>query len=430
MKEFTLSDLTKHGYNYIVIGRKPLYDLYNKNLLGPKFHTSTVEVVTNANLEFIKSLQVEEAKYKLKKDKFILVKKDFVYIFKYIPFKSTTELTEELFKDNLLTIDSLYINSKGEYIDYKYKYRNKQISAIHDLEQKILRIINIKKKELIDCPEKILQAICYLSELGFKFESQTLNFITSNIDLLEGLSGDKIRPYLDKILSGKFVDQALQFMKENGFFKLLILDINNEPIDFLSFFDTLDDYSNIKALNQNKPLTNIQIWATIVKDLDINILNDLLTNGLIKEDEKNKIIWIIENFDIIYSDNLKLEIYNSRSEDIKQKGLMYLRDLVIKLSEIHNALDKSTKELTDKLMISFCSRPYFNNQIKVADSEFINMASEEEGGEWLDLAKEKLLKKLILSDPFPKDMNLYLELVSESIEEAFGEQLMKESGLL
>lgn len=430
MKEFTLSDLTKHGYNYIVIGKKPLYDLYNKNLLGPKFHTNIIEVITNATLDFIQSLQSEDAKYKIKNDKLLLVKKDFIYTFKYVPFKSVNELTEKLFTNNLLTINNLYINSKGEYIDYKYKYRNKQISSMHDLEQKILRIINIKKKELIDAPEKILEAICYLSELGFNFESQTLNFITSNLSLLEKLSGDQIRPYIDKILSGKFVDEALLFMNKNGFFDLKINDINGNSIEFLSFFKDIDDYSKLKILNQNKPLTNIQIWATIIKDLDIDILNHLLLSGLINDIEKEKIIWIIENFNIIYEENLKLAIFNSRSKHIKEEGLMYLRDLIIKLSEIHNALDKNTKSLTDQLMISFCSRPYFNNQIKIPDSEFISMANEEEGGDWLDIAKEKLLKKLVLSNPFPKEMNLYLEVVSEAIEEAFGELLMKESGLL
>jgi hypothetical protein len=56
--------------------------------------------------------------------------------------------------------------------------------------------------------------------------------------------------------------------------------------------------------------------------------------------------------------------------------------------------------------------------------------AREKPGKWISVAKDKLLQKLINTKRFPKDPNLYMELVQESVEEALVEETMKEEGLI
>ena len=244
---------------------------------------------------------------------------------------------------------------------------------------------------------------------------------------------------MNKILLGRNASYALILMKEIGVFNLSICNsIKNIKNSFLPGFNQLSneqfhilDKFNSMSIIKNSNST-VEAWAVIFKILGVEAArNNLETIYPISNNDIEKVEWLIEYFDLINSEDIKNDIFNARTGIVQRYKLMCMVELIDRLCKIHLALNGACyKDKVENLKRIFRSRPYFPEQLKVTGEEMMEIA-QEKPGRWISTAKDKLLYKLINVEKFPKEnINTYMELVKEAIEEALVEETMKNEGLI
>lgn len=417
LKEFNLSYITSNNYQYFLINKSPIYSLLNEKFNG------IITVVTNMPREEIKQFNGDKITIKDYEDSIMIFKKNTYYNIFFLDFDKVEDLNKPLFDWQNFTIDMIYETHDNKFIDYEYKHRNKKIQSMKDIEYKKIRLLNINKNSLQQKPEQILQAFAYMSEYGFEIENQTLACISKNINLLSNISSYYLKKYIKDILYGKNVLNTIDLMKSLNIFNIKI----SNNIYLLNSFNYID-FLNLKMVNDTFHMNWIETLSLLFKD-NKNELNNLVDLNLINSEECQKIEWIIDNFDLINQDDYREHLFHAKTGIVAEKGLMQMKELLLNITKIYNKIYPDKKSQIEKIMFDFCRRPYFKNQIKVNDSIFIEIANEDDEN-LLNLAKEKLLYKLIKTDNFPKEMNDYMKFVNESVEEAINESMMKELGIL
>ncbi|MGI6608347.1 MAG: CCA tRNA nucleotidyltransferase [Erysipelotrichaceae bacterium] len=104
------------------------------------------------------------------------------------------------------TINALAYNSKDGLIDFYNGY--------DDLNNKIIRCVGNPYTRFKEDALRILRAIRFASTLGFRIEEETQKAIFETKDLLLNISVERIYIELIKILTGKYVSEALLPYKE------------------------------------------------------------------------------------------------------------------------------------------------------------------------------------------------------------------------
>lgn len=422
LKEFNLNYIINNQYKYLYIRKKPIYDINT----GKNEKLKILDIITNMPFEEIKKFDGDRTIIKNMEDHLLLIERDVYYNFYYIDYTDNSQiLNKELFNWQNFTIDMIYETDELKFLDYEYKYRNKKVQAIKDAEFSQIRLLNITRNSLIEMPSKIIQAFAYMSEFNFEIESQTLSCISKNIDVLKDVNVLEIKQYIKDILYGKNVNNTIALMKQIGVFDIIL---SNDNVEFLNVFSNMD-FSTLETINKGRHLNWIETLTILFKDNKDNLLN-LFNLGLVDQFEYDKICWLINEFDMINSTDYRESIFKSaRKGIVKEKGLMQMKELLINLTNIYNKIYIDRKEEIKKIMFDFCCRPYFHNQIKIEDEIFIEISNDND--EYLLYnSKEKLLYKLVKSERFPKEMQDYMNYVSESVEEAVNEKMMAELGLL
>jgi tRNA nucleotidyltransferase (CCA-adding enzyme) len=121
------------------------------------------------------------------------------------------------FSINAMAI-SLVPSNYGELID---PYRGKE-----DLEHRLIRILH--PRSFTDDATRILRAIRYEQRLGFELEPQTAQLLERDIDMLDTISGDRIRHELELILREKCPEHVLIRLRRLGALKRLSLPLDSD----------------------------------------------------------------------------------------------------------------------------------------------------------------------------------------------------------
>ena len=420
LKEFNLNYITANSYDYFLINKKPIYSLLNEKFNG------VVNLVTNMPFDLIKQFDGDRTIIKAYDNNIMIFERSNYYNIYFLDFKNIEDLKDPLFNWQNFTIDMIYETSNNEFIDYEYKYRNKNIQAIKDVEYKQIRLLNANKNSLIEKPEQILQAFAYMSEYGFEIETQSLSCISKNINLLSNIDLISFKNYMKDILYGKNIINTINLMKSLNVFNIDI-EVNGKKVNLLNSFNYID-FSNLEMVNNGFHMNWIETLSLLLKD-NKDELDNLIKLELINEEESKKINWIIDNFDLINNNDYREPLYKAKTGIVEEKGLMQMKELLLNLSKIYLKIYPDRKEQIDKITFDFCRRPYFKNQIKVEDAIFIEIANDD-NEKLLDLSKEKLLYKLIKTDKLPKELNDYMQYVNEAVEEAVNEKMMSELGII
>lgn len=384
--------LVKNNFKALYILEKPLADAFNIHKPDQKINYNKITIATNAKEKDLVNLFPEISNNNI-------LSKDFTYTFKYY---EKSDLDNNLYDINLakdFTLNTLVKDCNDNIIDFNFKHRNKTISAIEDIKHKLIRCINYNRNYIDG--KVILKAIYYASKYDFIIEPQTLKLFKKNIDLVHSLSNKDYILLLNLILKEKYLKKGIDYLNELNVFD----KPNHEFLKDLDFTILYDKNTNLKT---------IEIWTLLIKH-NITLQNKLLELEYFNKTNIAKIDWLIKHFDIINS-NDKLSIYNSREGIVKTEGLFRLKELLLYLCNIHNTLDSNNKVKSERLMFKFYSRPYFYNQIKLKDSEFVKLANKELSYNEMIQIKENFLRKLVLSDKFPKDEK-YNKLASEAVNE-------------
>lgn len=409
-----LSILDKNGYEAYFVGGKCRDEIHNSLSNTHKVKIKNVNIITNATVDQIKKIFPQGNDNK--KDIGVISIRFGEFIYEIATYRNNnygfkninTNFVNNVYDDILnrdFTINAILQNNT-QYKDYIYK----KISGIEDIRDGIIRAIGNPVECFENDPIRIFRAFRIMSELNYTIEKNTLNGIKKTLNLISNLEIDDINKELNKIISGINVNNTIKLMKEIGLFDI--------PINNYKYLEHFSDIKNVELLDKynikNEDL--ICSWTILLKDLPINVVKDiLLILNPMPMINCEKVIWLIENINIIYNNNIKDILFKcSREGIIKENKLMCMKDLIKKLINIHLIMNPENKKLCDKLEICFFGRPYFYEQLKVTDEQLIDILGEKSESELNDI-KDKILYKLIMTEKFPVQTNDYDSIVSKCI---------------
>ena len=158
---------------------------------------------------------------------------------------------------------SLHKDTFGDLID--------PFNGLKDLEEGILRTPLDPAKTYSDDPLRMMRAIRFASQLGFKIESKSLHAIKENAGRLKIISSERISDELNKIILSPTPSRGLKLAYSTDllpiFFPELCALQGIETIDGKShkdnFFHTLEVLDNISEHTDNLWLR----WAAIMHDI-------------------------------------------------------------------------------------------------------------------------------------------------------------------
>ena len=437
-----LNILLKRGFEAYFIGGKCRNELHNQ-YHEPKVKVKDVDIVTNATISELKkifptcnvrgeSFQVVAVVFGGEEFEVATYRKDVYNVVKSKSEKGKikkpdTIVVQQLDEDRErrdFTINAIAQKNDGIFIDYFYLYCNQKVSAINDLKNKVIRAIGNPKKRFTEDPLRILRAFRFMAQLGYEIEKNTLNAIINNLELLELIPHERIGIEMNKIITGNFAYMTLMIMKELGFFKLNIKNSIDGVQTFFPDFEKIpkEYLEKIVLLNlkSDSKITEIEVWAFILQPLGSKMARKNLESFRpLNNDGIEKVEWLINNYDLVNSENFRMAIFNARTGIVKRHKIPCMKELLISLSRIRAKLDNKYNNVEIKLLSAFCSRPYFEEQLLINGEQLIEL-TKKEAGSWITQVKERILLNLINEIKYPYEQDKYDEVVLKSIKEIIG----------
>ena len=159
-----------------------------------------LDIVTTATLEEIKDVFPDEHFVSYQKG----ITLGLVYNKRLIDISSTNEKTiEEDILRRDFTINTLLYHPNRGWTDY--------LNAKFDIDNKIIRSVSEPNKMIRNDPLRILRAIRFEAQLGYKIDSSLKNAMLSNQHLLLTVANERIKDELSKIL---MVDIPSNYFRE------------------------------------------------------------------------------------------------------------------------------------------------------------------------------------------------------------------------
>ncbi|MCM3003212.1 CCA tRNA nucleotidyltransferase [Priestia koreensis] len=118
-----------------------------------------------------------------------------------------TSLTADLERRDF-TINAIAMNKDGELLD---PFNGQQ--AIKD---RIICTVGEARERFTEDALRMMRALRFVSQLGFQLEDRTKEAIKQHKSLLQHVSIERITIEFEKMLSGRFVKQAITLMSETG----------------------------------------------------------------------------------------------------------------------------------------------------------------------------------------------------------------------
>lgn len=106
----------------------------------------------------------------------------------------TSSLREDLARRDF-TINAVAMNSDGEISD--------PFGGSEDIKNGIIRCVGSPQKRFSEDALRIMRAVRFSSQLGFRIEPQTAEAVHNMKDRLKNISAERIREELDKLICGK-----------------------------------------------------------------------------------------------------------------------------------------------------------------------------------------------------------------------------------
>ncbi len=145
-------------------------------------------------------------------------------------------LNEDLYRrDFTVNAIALKLGSFPEIVDPQ--------GGIDDLKER--KLIAVTKKNLIEDPLRLLRGFRLSAELNLLLDSQTLEFITSNVKYLERVAAERIKVELERLVKGFWADEVIKVIQRIGLLEPW------EPHKIHSKAESLS-LTNISSLNANE----------------------------------------------------------------------------------------------------------------------------------------------------------------------------------
>lgn len=177
----------------------------------------------------------------------------------------------------------------GELLDF-YKGRE-------DLENGIIRVLH--SLSFIDDPTRMMRAVRFEQRFGFTIEERTEQLIENALNLIERVSGDRIRHEINMILAEKTALQSLERLQALGILKAIHPDL------------VIDDqfrqhYAIIQQVRQNPPwpLDDFDSWHTLTfailtRRMDRDTLENIGQRLMVSRANRDKLEVIRQGYEFL-----------------------------------------------------------------------------------------------------------------------------------
>ena len=410
--ERLMSILNKKGYESAFIGPYP-YMKYHNAIHEDRLKTKDIQFVTNASLDQLKNIF-----------KVVKVGSDFVnyciietelkqnliyfkvyynsdYVSKIDGAITKVTTLNDILNNRNFAIDTITIDLNGKMHCLE---NDKKAIGYESIENRIL-VANGDFETLIKRnPMIMLEACIYASDLPYTIPQEYLTIMNNNYDYLKYESIDDIVKYVENIMKTNNPLKGLNIIK----YSLSNYSYNNVKIfDFVNHIDNKED---IVKLEKNDLLSR---WSFLLYKMPNDVVKQ--TIDIFKLD-KNKILWLINNFELPKSNNIKESIYNvsktikSINDNKKMHDIFVLYKMINILSNIYIILDPSNKEKYEFMSNLICSRPFFNDQVLYEDGDIIKIIKKDINN--IEDYKTELVKYILMLDKHPDDEE-YIEVMKK-----------------
>lgn len=410
--ERLMNILNKKGYESAFIGPYP-YMKYHNAIHEDRLKTKDIQFITNASLDQLKNIF-----------KVVKVGSDFVnyciietelkqnliyfkvyynnnYVSKVDGTITKVTTLNDILNNRNFAIDTITIDLNGKMHCLE---NDKKAIGYESIENRIL-VANGDFETLIKRnPMIMLEACVYASDLPYTISQEYLTIMNNNYNYLKYESIDDIVKYVENIMRTNNPLKGLNIIKSS----LSNYSYNN--IKIFDFVNHIDNKEDIVKLEKNDLLSR---WSFLLYKMPNDVVKQ--TIDIFKLD-KNKILWLINNFELPKSNNIKESIYNvsktikSINDNKKMHDIFVLYKMINILSNIYTILDPSNKEKYEFMSNLICSRPFFNDQVLYEDSDIIKIIKKDINN--IEDYKTELVKYILMLDKHPDDEE-YIEVMKK-----------------
>lgn len=180
-------------------------------------------------------------------------------------------------KDDLarrdFTINALAMDRKENILDFFH--------GRAALENRILQTPLDPNKTFSDDPLRMIRAIRFVSKLGMQIEGQTLFGMLSNAHRVSFLSTERIKTEMDKLLTGKYITEALDLLVETRIINYYLPEITSlVNITQPKEYHHKDVWEHTKSVVKNTPQDKILRWAALLHDIAKPYTRDIVKGNI------------------------------------------------------------------------------------------------------------------------------------------------------
>lgn len=344
----------------------------NKVTTGRRFGTITV---------FMGDFPIEITTYRVEDDY-----KDFRH-------PSKVDFTHNIYEDlkrRDFTMNALAFNpllTKGQFID-PYDGR-------HDIENGIIRAVGNPKERFSEDPLRMMRAIRFMAELGFKIEDNTLSSIVQNNHLIKNISAERIRDELNRILLGKFVKDGAMLLYSSGLQAYIVPD----SIQYLNRATVESIASSLPLCNRDiiERLCMFFIWTIQTEDRQ-STLNKVLRKLRYDNNTRRNVVKILCAVDmpIDPSDHRIKYLIRKLMGSIGVENTL----IVLRLRKLFKYETESIDNIVNAILRD--EDPIFKSDLAIDGHDIMDMGigsrDKKNIGKALDMAYDWVLKDPSLND--------------------------------
>lgn len=389
-----LKKIESHGYEAYFVG-----GCVRDTILGKSIHD--IDIASSALPEEIEAIFPITIDVGKEHGTIIVVEK-------HIPYEITTFRTEgdysdyrhpdnvnfvrDLREDTLrrdFTINAIAFDSDGNLFDYH--------CGLDDLDQQIIRAVGVPEERFQEDALRIVRAIRFASQLGFKIEEQTFMAVQSNAKLLPQIALERIRIELSKYFQGKYFKQCHQ---------LLVTSNIADNLPLISHFNTKQamDYM-CEQIPNNYQISESMAWYLFCQGLGIE--GSKSAKFLKKWTHSNQLIKDVQDFEA-------LEKIIQKNKLTKWEVYLYKLSTITEIEELyhlqHPNYQFQAKSLYDDLVI------HERNEILVNGKDIMNWLGLKKGNAALGILISKIEYKIVM-EQLPNEINSIKQFVMNNYQE-------------
>ncbi|HCV00665.1 MAG TPA: RNA nucleotidyltransferase [Dehalococcoidia bacterium] len=152
-----------------------------------------------------------------------------------------------------------------------------------DIERRLLRAPGDARMRFTEDPLRILRGVRFVSQLGFTIEPETKTGMIASIELLEGLSQERVTAEIERLLEGAHPAAGLEALREIGALPHLLPELATMPGCEQNRFHQFDVWGHttatVEAIETEEVNLKLRRWAALLHDLGKPPVRHVKKNG-------------------------------------------------------------------------------------------------------------------------------------------------------